>query len=330
MDYKLALMDFLSKERNRRYASYILDRLTGQYRHGYIAEVRNKAAFEIEAENVIKYIVEESSIKKRRYTATIVPTIITPEQAPNFWFKNEKMPEENEIYRFLFLLLTGLYFRNYVINLDNIDLSLLESFRDHLINEELFILPAEGKLGGINLRKLFSELKIRLPATKFSIAFSVISYFVVWFKSQKRLSDMKEKIIEMGLPWVLSENGINDDVTLIIFNIHRQKKEMYIIPRFKDFIIRWYEDYLSGRDNSYFLPQFISSLYINHKDYREISSSLIDKFIYYLLRGYVNGELLINMINLKIKYELEKGDKRINPISGINRFLNGLESRPIP
>ena len=127
-------MKFLKKDRNKRYAAYILRKLTGQYKHGLIAEIRKNGSFIDKIETVIEYLVEESAMRKKRYTASILPTIITPEQAPNFWFKNEKEPTGNEIYKFLFLLLTGLYQGNYVINLDNVDLSLMRSFRDQLID----------------------------------------------------------------------------------------------------------------------------------------------------------------------------------------------------
>jgi hypothetical protein len=98
---------------------------------------------------------------------------------------------------------------------------------------------------------------------------------------------------------------------------------MHITPRLKDFVIKWYENFLAGKEEHAYFLSFLSSIYVNHKNYRKVADPLMNKFFYYLLRGYVNGELLGDIVNLKIKYEL-KENKRPFPIQRANEFLAKL------
>jgi len=323
-DYQVLLEDFLKDKRNRRYAAVILNKLTSQHRHGVIAEIRNKGfySFVEELERIIDYLVNDS-IKKRRYTASILPTMISPQQAPNFWFKNEKEPTKEEIYRLLYIILTGLYRGNLVINLDNIDSLLISDFREWLISKETLILPEEKVAGGLDTSKIMSELNIRsFPLSEFGFTLLLSSYFSKWLKEGiKMKTEWKQKMEELGLPSTLSDAGINDTATLIVCNLHRQKKEMHIFSRFKEFILRWYGDFLRNKTESIDLILFLSSIYVRHKDYREISEKMMDKFIYYLLRGSISGELLVNLVNLKVKYELKERKGSPYPIQKVREFL---------
>ncbi|MEM3573143.1 MAG: hypothetical protein QXE05_03790 [Nitrososphaeria archaeon] len=325
MSYETLLKEFLSKNSNRIYASNILIKLTGQHQHGFIAETRKSGvlAFIDRMEDIIDDLVEDST-KKERYTASILPTAISPEMAPNFWFKNEKKPTREETYRLLYLLLTSVYTGSYLFNLDNVAPSIREDFREWLIEKKVLILREE--LGGaINLKEVLNHLSLPIfPLSEFGFSILMLSYFVSWLKYKvQHYSQMLQLLKEKGFSAFLSEVSIDESATLVIFNIHRQKKEMHLIPRVKDFIIKWYSDFIN--DNKPIeLLLFLSSLYITHENYRELSERTLDKFIYYLMRGYVNGELLTEAINLKIKYEFKEGAKKPYPIRGVRNFMRKI------
>jgi len=325
MSYQDLLNEFFEDRQNRKYAAGILHKLTGQHRHGCIAEIRREgiSGFIDKMEDVITYLVDDA-INKKRYTSSILPTIVSPQQAPNFWFKNEKEPTEEEVYRLLYILLSGLYRGNYVVNLDNVDALIRENFRNWLIEKNVLIFPEEGTIGGINLKEILSKLQIHgFPLSEFGFSLLIISYFVNWLRDKTDRSFM-QKMKSMGLPLILDEIGVGDTVTLMIYNLHKQKKEMYVIPRLKDFIVKWYEEFLMGKENSIPLLSFLSSLYVRHKDYQKIADKTMNKFIYYLLRGYVNGELLVNLINIKTKYELKEKKRRPYPIRKVREFLRKI------
>ena len=174
--------------------------------------------------------------------------------------------------------------------MDNVDENLKDKFRKDLIREELLILP--GKKGeGVNIKKMLNYLDIRVtPQLKeFIYSFILISFFTSWIKSIKRTEEWIKEVEKLGLHSVLEKSGIKDDTTLVIFYIPRQKKEMYYIPRLKNLLLTWYGDYLEGKEDYPSVVKFIFSTYISDKQYRELSSSLLNKFLYYFLNGYVNG-----------------------------------------
>ncbi|MEM5871954.1 MAG: hypothetical protein QW051_03715, partial [Candidatus Aenigmatarchaeota archaeon] len=179
MSYETLLKEFLSKNSNRIYASNILIKLTGQHQHGFIAETRKSGvlAFIDRMEDIIDDLVEDST-KKERYTASILPTAISPEMAPNFWFKNEKKPTREETYRLLYLLLTSVYTGSYLFNLDNVAPSIREDFREWLIEKKVLILREE--LGGaINLKEVLNHLSLPIfPLSEFGFSILMLSYFV--------------------------------------------------------------------------------------------------------------------------------------------------------
>lgn len=324
MNYQSLLKKYLDDKQNRKYSATILEKLTGQHRHGFIAEIRREGAFVDRIQETIDFLVEDA-VAKKRYTASVLPTIVSPDQAPNFWFINEKEPTAEEVYRLLYLLLTGLYRGNYVVNLDNVGIRIMEEFRDSLIKRA--ILLQEATTGGIDIGKILAELQIRkFSLAEFGFSLLTLSYFVSWVRDKTKLyPEWIQKVQKIGLPSTLSEIGIEDTCSLVTCKIHKQKKEMYITPRVKDFVVKWYDDFLYGKADSPYLLSFLSSLYVSHKNYRRISDPMANKFIYYLLRGYVNGELLTDMINLKMKYELKEKRGRPFPILKVHEFMKKID-----
>lgn len=307
MSYEKLLYRFLSEEENRKYALPIFERLIQAIRHGEIAEIR-KAGREVFVEKMVEIFekMKDDSLKKERYVAHIFPTIISPEQAPNFYIGRES-PTEDEIYRFFYLIISGIYKGPYVVNLDNVDEKLLNQFRRKLINEKLLILPSQ-KGSGVDTKKLLNSIGVKISPllTEFIYSFAIISFFISWIKSLEKREEWIKKVEELGLSSLLEKVGIRDDTALVIFNIPKQKKEMYYIPRLKKFFLTWYKDFLEDKESTPSIVEFIFSMYIADKQYRELSSSLLNKFLYYFLNGYVNGELLSKLINLKIAYEIKQ------------------------
>jgi hypothetical protein len=250
--------------------------------------------------------MKNDALKRERYVAHIFPTIISPELAPNFYIGKES-PTENEIYRFFYLIISGIYKGPYIVNLDNIDEKLISEFRRDLINENLLILPSQ-KGSGIDIKKLLSLIGVKVvpQLTEFIYSFTIVSFFISWIKRLERREEWIKKVEELGLSSVLEKIGIRNDTTLVIFYIPRQKKEMYYIPRLKNFFLTWYKDFLEDKEDTPSTVEFIFSTYVRNEQYRELSSSLLNKFLYHFLNGYVNGELLNKLINLKISYELKQ------------------------
>jgi len=324
-DYKKLLENFLEEESNREYALPIFQRLIQAIKHGEIKRIREQGR-----EELIKKMPEifekmkDDALEKKRYVAHIFPTIISPQQAPNFYIGKES-PTEEEIYRFFYLTISGIYKGPYIVNLDNVDEKIRDNFRDYLIREELLILP--GKKGeGVNIKRILNDLGIKVvpQLDEFIYSFIIFSFFASWIKLVERRKDQIKKIEELGLNSVLEKIGINDDATLVVFYIPKQKKEMYYIPKIKNFLLTWYEDYLKGKEDYPSVVKFIFSNYVSDKQYRKLSSSLLNKFLYYFLNGYVNGELLNKLINTKISYELKKKSKRIYGFAKPKQFFTRI------
>jgi hypothetical protein len=314
IDYKKLLEDFLKEESNRQYALPIAKKLLQQRkRKGYyvvkgkIKMPEDKLDISLFFQNLIEKCVKED----KEFDSSLLPTVISPQQAPNFYIGKE-IPEEEEIYRFLYLILSGIYKGPYIINIDNVDEKIRNEFRSYLIREEKLILP--GKKGeGVNIKKILSDLGVQVAPQldEFIYSFVIFSAFASWIKKIEERENLIKEIEELGLTSMLEKIGINDDATLIIFYIPRKKKEMYIIPKIKNLLLTWYEDYLKSKEDYPSVVKFIFSNYVSDKQYRKLSASLLNKFLYYFLNGYVNGELLNKLVNTKIYYELRKKSKGI-------------------
>jgi len=312
VSYKDLLFKFIEDENNRKYCMPILQKLLQQNKKGkyYSIKVgRDSKKFEQEElENKIKEICEtmvEKSLKEG-YNTMIVPSMISIDQAPNFYLFKEK-PKEEEPYWWLYHLLTGIHFRDIVVNIVNISEELRKEFREFLINENFIIL---GKGEGLDVKEIISKagnknIKDCLDK-EFVVGFLLLSYFA------KFLSFQKEKEIK----W----SEIGDDTSLLVFVLHKQKKRIYIFPRLNLMISKWYED-LFTTNEPVIVPKisnFVFSLYVKDKKYREESKYLLNKFLYYFLSGYVNGDTLCKALEIKANYELSKLKSRKNKIYGFS------------
>ena len=254
---------------------------------------------------------------KREYDASVIPTIISSEQAPNFRIQ-EMEPDEETLWRFLYLLITGLHYREIVVNLDNVPLELFQIFRDTLIREEYLVFGE--RLTGLNMSKMLSGLKApKMPPKEFILSFLVLTYFVKFWKDIKQ---KKEKLESLPSAMRMMEYPpISDNATLIVFTIPRGKKQMFVFPRLQSLITRWYKKY---SDDVPAVARFVFSLYISDKKYQDKSLETLNKFLYYLLRNEVNGDLLNKLVVDKLSYELKKEGKPYG-IANILQFLESLQ-----
>lgn len=325
--YKERLESFLSEKSNREYAFPIVQGLTVQYTTGKIARLKREKG----SEGILEVINEviKDALEERRYTASIFPTIISPEKARNFYIGKEGGPTEEEIHKFLYLLVSGLHYGGeFVINLDNVADEARKDFRDGLINEKMLILPSVKGRGGIDIARLLSgisAIRKSFPRlSEFIFAFLLISYFSSWIREEIKRKGWSEVLAKMGLESTLGLLGIRDDVTLIVFRLSKgEKKKVYYIPKLKDVLVKWFSDYIGGREGKLAVVDFIFSLYVADEKYRDISSETLNKFLYYFLNGYVNGELLSKLIQLKIKCELER-EGRVYGVLNAKEFFSKL------
>lgn len=321
--YKDLFCKFLSDKTNVKYALPIARLLLRQRTKGEYIIIRGLGSFrQEELEDRLLEIftfLAEKSIKNRTYDSSIIPTTISQIQAPNFYFSNECLNEE-EIFRILYLIFSGIYYEDYVVNIDNVEESIRQSFREYLINEKLLIFDKKDSKTkvGIDTRKLLTEIGVKTSvkfvkgSKEFIFSFLILSAFVEWIRRKTIEIEKKQKIMKfLDLPYLLKELKISDDIQLVIFVLSKEKKKIYFIPKVKNIIIKWYGNYLTGEEDHISIAKFIFSNYISHKDYNKTSLSLLNKFLYYFLSGHVNGELLNKLINLKISYELRSKNNRV-------------------
>lgn len=263
-----------------------------------------------------------NTLKRGRYEAWFLPTTISPEKAANFYIGKEK-PTPNEVYKFFYLLISGIYSNQYVVSLDNVDERKLSEFRQDLIKEGKMIIPSKGQTG-LDTRKVLSDIGVKLAPklTEFIFAFIIVSYFVSWLKRPMEKEEWIKSWEKEGLISTLETLGVTDDTTLVIYSLPKQKKEIYYVPKIKNFILKWYKNYLEDKEKTPSVVKFILSLYISDKHYSDLSALLLNKFLYYFLNGYVNGEILDKLINLKIFYELKQ--KKVYGFSKASKFFREL------
>ncbi len=306
MNYKELLFDFVSKSVNRHYCLPVIRKLLqANLRKGkYVITIDKTgeklalAPSEIEGRirEILEFIVRKALFEG--YNALVIPCIISKEQAPNFYVGDD-MPREEELWRFLYLLITGIHCRDYVLNLENAPVDIATDFRDWLINKNYIIIGSEN--AGLNINQVLLNMEIPrgLPLEEFILGFIFLSYFAKFWKDEK---EKREIAREIGK----AVSAIPDDMSLVVFVLSRQKKRMYIFPRLKETFIKYYWDFFICDDVVPSVSKFLFSLYIADKDYQETSLHLLNKLLYYLLQGHVNGELLSRNIELKVSYELKK------------------------
>jgi hypothetical protein len=203
------------------------------------------------------------------------------------------------------MLLSGLYSGTCVLNLIDVDEKAKDKFRRSLISDRVMFADRRG----VNREMLSQVCQGSIPSGEHVFAFAFLNYFLYWWKNQMKteLEKLEKKkrgdlLDEMGLPRSLIEDWrITDETTLVVFDFPREKRKMYYIPKMKDFIQKWYSDFFLDPGIEFPpLGMFVSSLHA--KEYRNLSGPLLNKFLYYLLRGSVNGELLEKLVSLKTKY----------------------------
>ncbi|MEM1538962.1 MAG: hypothetical protein QXK33_00910 [Candidatus Bathyarchaeia archaeon] len=324
MSYKEMLFKFLEDDLNVQYCLPIVKKLLQANLRGgnfVITIDKNNEKLIVkpdeirtQVQTVLDFVVKKALLEG--YNVLVTPCIISKEQAPNFYLE-EEIPKPEELWRFLYLLLTGVHSFDYVLNLENTPAKITESFRKWLMNKNYLVISTERS--GLNVKELLSSLKIPkgLALEEFIMSFIFLSYFAKFWK------DTKEEIeIARDSGTFLSE--IPDDTSLVIFVLSRQKKRMYVFPRLKETLTKYYGDFFLSDDQIPSICRFIFSLYISDVNYREICVGILNKLLYYLLQGHINGELLSRAIELKINYELKKKEHKIFGLQNAPQFFTKL------
>ncbi|MEM4460860.1 MAG: hypothetical protein QXY70_01845 [Nanopusillaceae archaeon] len=314
--------NFFSQKENKIYSYYIFSKcIFGQFNSGKIKEILEdkKRYLSEEFFEIFEYLIKEIE-KNKSYTASIFPTMLSFKVAKNFFLKNEKFPNREEIFYFLYLISTGIFCKNLVVNLITSNEQAWENFLEKLKSEKQFIIGLSDEketteINGIRVDSLVRYLYINkknIPLIERNIlVFILLNFFVVWWLKENKkirvhsLADLKN---------ILPNEGIDERSALIIFEYGKEKKKIFIYPRINEFIQKWYFKYLqSGEEKDLFLPKFLFTL-VDFDD--KESFHHLDKFLYFLLRGYVNGELLDKLMQSKIN-QLKKAKKQQRKLFGI-------------
>jgi hypothetical protein len=325
MKIRERLMYFLKNKTNNQCAKNIFNMLTAQYTSGEMKAIRKR--IEKNSSKVIDGIefLKTKVLEDKEFSASIVPTIISSGSARNFLFSNEKEPTEDEVYEWLYLTLTSLYSRTYLVNLINVNEETKKCFREELLSTRVMLPDRRG----IDAKQLNKVCPVPLCSGEHVLAFSILNYFVYWCKQQllqgKEVKNL-EKIIRDLLPNLELQWGITDETALIIFDVPRQKKKMYYIPKVNGFIQRWYAEYfIDPKQISPPLGQFMASLYVMNPRYRKVSEDLLNKLTYYLLRNEPHGEILEKCVLLKTESILaDKQQKRKMGIRCADMFYSKI------
>jgi len=317
VSYEERIASYLQNPVNRANAVTIFSMITSQYKRNTEVGILRQEAFN-DNSKIMSSIerLQEKILKDEEYSASIIPTVISSDEAKNLLFSNEIKPTKESIYFWLFCILTGFASGSSIVNLANLDENAMKDFRSELIKRK-------GILRGRVDRIVLQEITGRLPFTEYSFAFELLNYFVFWFRN-KRLAeqgDFSENLRKMG---VTDEDipelvGVKDDTALVVYSIPMGKKRrVEFIPRTKNFIARWYSSFLTNPTvQQPQLGRFLSSLYVpGSKEFR----SVMNKFLFYLLRDEVDGPLLEELLNMKI----DELPKTVRPLWHAKFFLSKL------
>ncbi len=320
-NWKNRLFEFWKKRENREYCIPIMEKLLqANFRKGrYVIKIKRKR-LEILPEEIEKKLEEisEHLIEKaleEGYGAYVVPFMISMDRAPNFFIQKE-LPKEEELWWWLYHLFTGLHFGDYIVTLTNVPEEIVLHFRNHLVENNFIIFQKEKS--GIDLKRLAGELKV--PPGPFYdsgslFAFLVLSYFAKFLRDYKEKEEIA-KLSGKSLPI------LTDEATLFLFILSREKKKVYVFPRLNTLLSKYFKDVIEEKKDLPSILTFVCSFYIGEKRYREKSIGLLDKFVHYLLHGYVSGELLSQLVELKISYEV--GREKNYGIFGSKDFFSKL------
>jgi len=317
--WKNLLFEYLDDDLNRKYAQFIFRKLLqANLRKGRFVIKHQNYRLELKEGDIVNKEKEicEFIVKKsinEGYNAMVIPFIVSKEQAPNFYISTER-PREEELLWWLYHLITGLHFGNYVINIANVDKKILEEFRKYL-KENNFLIFREERMG-LDIKEMLS--KFNLPGMfldEFIFGFLILAYFSKFLSEMKEKARISRELKDSGhkIDEILS---VTDEASLLIFVLSRQKKKVYIFPKLRKLILSWFNEPEK-------LSSFLFSFYITDKTYRDLSRSLLNKFLYYFLQNKVNGELLSKLTELKISYELKRKG-RIYRIKNAEQFFSKL------
>lgn len=323
-NYKTMLEGYLSDRLNRKYSAEILRRLLqqrfrkGMYVIGKGSQAKRFSQMDLYTKSFEVCNSLVAHVKSKGYDASVVPTMISNELAPNFRIQ-ETLPNEGEIWRFLYLLVTGLHYRDFVVNLDKVPPELTKAFRQALIKNEYLVFQQD--FTGLNVSKMFSDLKVpKMPSEEFIFSFLVLTYFIKFWKERKQYEELLEYLPSSYR--MVDYPPLSDEATLVVFSLPREKKKMFMFSRLQSLIARWFIDDSNDVPS---IAKFVFSLYIPDKKYRDKSVGLLNKFLYYLLRNEVNGDLLDKLIVDKISFELTREEKPYGIKSAL-QFLGFLDS----
>lgn len=321
-DYRKMIEDDLKIVNNGGliYAASIVDMITRQIRTKSSKVRRLKERIPKDPSLVLNIIDElaESAVRKRFYSYSLYPSNIKPEEAPNLHLFRVAPRDLNEAFMYLYPVVTGIKYGNYVVNLSGGIRDIIRMFKTYLIYDVINLMNLEWselkKLSEKINSRLGRWMNLKLSNSEFYVAFKIINYFCIW---------MKESGAYKGIE-------LPDNVMLLIYNYRRGRGGVHTIPRLGSFIRRWYGDFLADEDRERpRIEGFIDSLITRFKDpvknkfkVDERTESLINKFLYYFVNGHVNGELLNELMNIKVKAILD--DKIKFGFSNVNYFLSNL------
>jgi len=316
--YEERIADYLHSPVNRANAVAIFSLITSQYKKNTdVGRLRQEALKDNSKLMSAIERLQEKILQDEEYSASIIPTVISSDEARNLLFCNEIRPTTEGIYFWLFYILTGFASGFSIVSLINLDEKAVEDFRNDLIQHE-------GILRGRVNRSVFQEITGRLPFSEYAFGFELLNYFVFWFRNKQLMekAQFEEDLKKMGvtdeeIPKLV---GVKDDAALVVYSIPRGKKRrVEFIPKTKNFIARWYSSFLTNPNIAQpQLGRFLSSLYVSSS---KESRSVMDKFLLYLLRDEVDGTLIEEMLGIRV----DEMTKSVRPLPHARFFFSKLQ-----
>ncbi len=321
--YKKLIDDLKKDPINKKLVSWVLYGITPHYTKGSpVKDFRDMLGSDNPSlginllDGALDYVINDA-INNKRYITSIFPTIVSINKARNFYIGTDDAPSTYEIYRYLYLLLDSVVIsaggQRFYVNIDNLDRNIWKKVKEFMISDEILVFDNFPRKSMVDFKSLRG--KYQLPTTPFTVAVVIMSYIARKFHALSRANNSM---------WgkYLQNIGITDETMLFLVVWKGEKKEAYFIPRLYTIFVRWFLD-----ENSIdkFLS-FLSSLFTigENSKYRDKSSHLMDKFLYYLIHGYVNGELLVKLIELKITNEFSKKEGPIYGFRSADYFFDRL------
>jgi hypothetical protein len=274
----------------------------------------------------LENVIDDFAIyfEEKGFSASVVPTMLSSSEASNFSLFRPALSSDRVKQLFL-TILCGIQHGNYVLSLENVDENTYYQFRERLRQNGLILKPQKtGAPYQLNKSQLSRSYAGRpLPLNKPSIlAFAFLNYFVYFGKVGERKIELED---------IFDTWRLTDTSTLIVTYLppRGEKGEIRMYSRLSTFLTEWYANFFEEDVEHPDLGLFISSLYISDRDYCDISSSLLEKFVHQLLSGHISGEILDKLITLKTTYCItekeRKRKKTVGSFSRAKKFFANLE-----